>query len=49
MSKSEQLLQARLKRIREGKFGCDLEGLYEYLDAVAEEALAEKAKKEVSD
>ncbi|MFQ6125921.1 MAG: hypothetical protein ACE5R6_15140 [Candidatus Heimdallarchaeota archaeon] len=46
MSKSEKLSQERSKRFEEGKLVCDLDGLYEYLDAVAEEALEEKAKTE---
>ena len=45
MSKSEQLKQKYLKRITE-RMGIidDFEGLYEFLEASAEEALEKKAK-----
>ncbi len=46
MSKAEQIVQKRSQRFQEGKFGCDWEGFLEYLDAVAEAALAEKTKRE---
>lgn len=46
MSKAEQITQKRSQRFQEGKFGCDWEGFLEYLDAVTEEALAEKIKRE---
>ncbi|MFQ5820123.1 MAG: hypothetical protein ACE5I5_09070 [Candidatus Heimdallarchaeota archaeon] len=47
MSKSEQLRQKFLKRAKE-RMGIydDWEGLYAYLNAVVDEALEEKAKKE---
>ena len=47
MSKSERIMQKRLKRIREGKISVgDWKGFYEFLEAVVEETLEEKAKKE---
>lgn len=45
MSKAEQLLQERLKRISEGKYGCGIKGFYELMEVFAEEALEEIAKK----
>ena len=46
MSKSEQLKHALLKRAEEGTIALgDKQSIREFLDAVAEEALEEKAKK----
>ena len=47
MSKSDRLLEEHLKRAEEhGGIYDDWEGLDAFLDAVLEEALEEKAKKE---
>lgn len=45
MSKAKRLLQERLKRISEGKHGCCIKDFYELMEAFAEEAMEEIAKK----
>ena len=46
MAESERLQRKLLQRIRDGTYGCDLKLFSEFLEAVAKEALDEKAKKE---
>ena len=46
MAKAKQLERKILERVREGNYGCNRKLVYEYLTAVSEEALEEKATQE---